>query len=87
MFHITKEGEKLENGFNFYPWSERKHSIGFRYLHSSNDNFTLRIFRLSPKFHYFCWETKKGIFTGEDICGKLIQTSYHKVKSFRYWKG
>ncbi|MDE2472614.1 MAG: hypothetical protein KGL35_28780 [Bradyrhizobium sp.] len=29
MFHIRKEGGPVKTGFNFYPWSERKYSIGF----------------------------------------------------------
>lgn len=30
MIHITAEGNLLKNGINFYPWKERKFSIGFR---------------------------------------------------------
>lgn len=29
MFHIRPEGSMYWPGFNFYPWSERKYSIGF----------------------------------------------------------
>ena len=29
MFHIVGEGMERKQGFNFYPWSERRSSIGF----------------------------------------------------------
>ena len=32
MFHIRGEGQKVHNGFNIYPWRERKYSIGFIFV-------------------------------------------------------
>ena len=29
MFYLRGEGEVIRNGFNFYPWSDRKYSVGF----------------------------------------------------------
>ena len=29
MFNVRGEGDPVKFGFNFYPWSERKHSVGF----------------------------------------------------------
>lgn len=31
MLKVTPEGGLLSWGFNFYPWAERKTSIGFRF--------------------------------------------------------
>jgi hypothetical protein len=33
MFHVTPEGGWLHWGFNFYPWSEHKYSVGFRFFY------------------------------------------------------
>lgn len=35
MFHITPEGSKLHNGFNFYPLSDAS-SFGFRLRYGKN---------------------------------------------------
>lgn len=41
MFHIRGEGQLVRWGFNFYPWSERRYSIGFIFA-ITNHHFTLR---------------------------------------------
>lgn len=45
MFHIRPEGQPTKQGFNFYPWKERKYSIGF-VLRIRN---TVLRFRIAPK--------------------------------------
>lgn len=29
LFHVRKECDTLETGFNFYPWSDYPHMFGF----------------------------------------------------------
>lgn len=48
MFHIRGEGEKVRNGFNFYPWRERKWSIGFIFVWNK---FAWRV-RYAPHIRY-----------------------------------
>lgn len=35
MIHITKEGDAIQNGFNFYPLRDER-SFGFRFRYGKN---------------------------------------------------
>lgn len=58
MIHITREGEKMHNGFNFYPLND-KSSFGFVFRYGKNDPIT----KLGKKAFWFRYSkvTKKWI--------------------------
>lgn len=56
MFHIRGEGQTVRNGFNFYPWLERKWSIGFIFVWNE---FALWC-RYAPRARYFHFYTERN---------------------------
>ena len=62
MMHIRKEGDKLHNGFNFYPLSD-KGSFGFIFRYGSKIPLT----ELGSKAFWFRYSkhTKKWIIKNE----------------------
>mgnify|MGYP001000302865 CR=1 FL=1 len=56
MFHVRREGTALQNGFNFYPWSERKSSIGFIW----GWNGYAKFFRWSVHARRFIFQTVRS---------------------------
>ena len=51
MIYIRPEGAAIRNGINFYPWRERKYSIGF-ILRCGNNLLQVRYNSKIPKFYF-----------------------------------
>lgn len=51
LFKVRAEGELIEYGFNFYPWSTRKYSIGFILRFAKDWQWRLRYAPHVKKFY------------------------------------
>lgn len=50
-FHVIGQGRDLRSGFNFYPWSERRGSIGVRFMWRSERIRTFWGIRYNPSLN------------------------------------
>ena len=50
-FHVIGQGRDLYSGLNFYPWSERRGSIGARFVWHTDKKRSFWGFRYNPSLN------------------------------------